>query len=261
MLVAEELAAILQQHDLSKDDLYEALKALDPTWTDSTLDDVLQTVGVVDGGRVEIERFIAWVTGNQQQQTLQAVDEPKMLLPADADLMASIRLASSQGPSTLDLQMTAEPGPLSEAELLQAQLAYETETQPPTRRPSTAPTELLEPAFEVDTDIMNTIRFASSQGSRTLDLTLTTAEMTEAEVLEAQLAPEPETQPPTRRPSSAPTEILDPVLEGGFTAVGEEELMASIRIATSRTASDSKQRTPGEVLTASEALLAALQAD
>lgn len=260
MLVAEQLAAILHQHDPSKDDLYKALQALDPaTWTDSTLDDVLQSAGVLDGGQIQIGRFIAWVTGKQEQQMF---DEPKLLLPTDVDLMASIRLASSQGPRNLELQMTSAES-LSEVELLQAQLVPEPETQPPTRRPSSAPTELLEPAFEVDTEIMNAIRFASSQGSRILDLNLTAVEMTEAEVLQAQLSSETQSQPPTRRPSSAPTEILDPIFDGGISLSGEEELVATIWLAASRTMddamADTKHPAPGEVLTATEALLAALQ--
>eukprot|EP00440_Ansanella_granifera_P004679 gb/GFBE01005071.1/.p1 GENE.gb/GFBE01005071.1/~~gb/GFBE01005071.1/.p1 ORF type:complete len:197 (+),score=22.49 gb/GFBE01005071.1/:1-591(+) len=173
MSVASKLTATLEQYDpagtgnISRTNLYRALHALDQlTWTAPTLDRLLQEAGVLDNDCVRYRRFVAWVM---------EVPSAAGVLESDEDLMASIRLASSQGPRTF---LSVQPDPLTEAEILNDTLESDPPTELPTRRPSSCPTEslnledpkgdLLATITSGEEALMATIQLAASQGPDTL---------------------------------------------------------------------------------------------
>eukprot|EP00931_Biecheleriopsis_adriatica_P088537 TRINITY_DN62839_c0_g1_i1.p1 TRINITY_DN62839_c0_g1~~TRINITY_DN62839_c0_g1_i1.p1 ORF type:complete len:210 (+),score=39.52 TRINITY_DN62839_c0_g1_i1:107-736(+) len=206
MSVIDKLMAMFQHYDsvgtgsLPRREFYQALQLLDPnTWTDSTLDCLLQEMGDIADSSVPYERFVKWVM---------SMPPRAQLSEGDANLMSSIRLASSQGPMTLSaLQELHHAPPLSEEDLLRLTLeAEDAPTELPTRRPSSCPTEIFEeplfPSPEPKEDLLTTIRsgeedllatllMATSQGAETLasPLAMSSASlaMAEEDILSAAL--------------------------------------------------------------------------
>lgn len=211
MCAAQRLVSVFREFDakdsgiISRKELTVVLSTLSPsTWTETQVDRLLSAVDKHGDGCIRYEDFATWVMERPP---------PSIELATEEELLRSIQLASSQGPSALssvfELSQPIEEA-TSEQELLFRTLSTDAPTNPPTRRPSlcSAPEEeedthltgtlMLEAA---EADLMTSIHRASSQGLSAFTSPLMNIAAPAASEKVTVLNDALDDDPPTRRPS------------------------------------------------------------
>jgi len=231
--------------------LKKVFRILDPSgWPDAKLDPLLEALDTSGSGGIQYEAFVAWIASADV-----ASHEP--LAGMNNELLTTIQRQRSLGPGILDSPLLNMPlaSELSKESLLKEALTDD------------AKGSLVEPESFVNVtedQIRMTIQRSCSMGPSILDTPLlqmspSVAADSEKFLLESAMEPEPQTEPPTRRPSLEPP----PEEDAGIDDIPEAELLSTIQRSWSQgpSAIDADLAPDAAAETEESALLGALESE